>query len=187
MTAAPLSCRLRSHRRPSSTRGPSASTLKSPAPRPAPECAARKTSRPHISLWRVRAARRAMPRRHPPRPTHRGCPARQRRGCGLSNGRRDSGVASTRSPVAPHTASHERAPAARTCMWGRVQHARRFRNASCEQPHAWLRGDGGKTARTAAQSAAQAAAEAAEAAAADELDEGIEAADAPIASRDETA
>ena len=43
------------------------------------------------------------------------------------------------------------------------------------------------TAQTAAQTAAQAAAEAAEAAAADELDEGIEAADAPIASRDETA
>jgi hypothetical protein len=124
---------LRSHHRPSSNRGPSASTLKSPAHRPALERAARKTSRPHVSLWRVPAARRAMPWRHQPRPTHRGCPGR-RRGLGHSNGRRDTGVASTRSPVPPHTASHERAPAARTCMWGRVRHARRFRNASCERP-----------------------------------------------------
>ena len=56
-------------------------------------------------------------RRHPPRPTRRGCPARRRRGLGLSDRRRDTGVASTRSPVAPHAASHERArpPHAHTC------------------------------------------------------------------------
>ena len=120
--AAPRFCLFRSHHRPSSNWGPSASTLKSPAHRPALERAARKTNRPHISLWRVPAARRAMPRRHQPRPTHRGCPAR-RRGLGHSNGRRDTGVASTRSPVAPHTASPERAPAARTYMWGRVRDA----------------------------------------------------------------
>jgi hypothetical protein len=136
-----LSLFFRSHHRPSWNRAPLASTLKSPAHRPALERAARKTNRPHISLWRVPATRRAMPRRHQPRPTHRGCPAR-RRGLGHSNGRRDTGVASTRSPEAPHTASHERAPAARTYMWGRVRHARRFRNASCERPRAWLRRGG---------------------------------------------
>jgi hypothetical protein len=91
----------------------------------------------------VPAARRALPRRHQPRPTHRGCPAR-RRGLGLSNGRRDTGVASTRSPVAPHTASHERAPAARTYMRGRVLACAAFPEClvSSQQPRAWLSSTG---------------------------------------------
>jgi len=46
----------RSHHRPSSNHRPSASTLKSPAHRPALERAARKTNRPHISLACARRA-----------------------------------------------------------------------------------------------------------------------------------
>ena len=47
---------------------------------------------------------------------------------------RDSYGHAQRSVGTSLACSHERAPVARTYMWGRVRHARRFRNASCERP-----------------------------------------------------
>jgi hypothetical protein len=83
-------------------------------------------------------------------------------------------------------------PAAfRRAARAQVKQMRAEENAAASKLQSVKRGkdaqDQVRAQREAAAAAAQAAAEAAEAAAADELDEGIEAADAPIASRDETA
>ena len=144
-TAAPRSLPLRFHQRPSSNRGPSARTLKSPAPRPALERAARKTNRPHISIWRVPAVRRAMSPEASAATDSSGLP---RAAAAWARSLRQTAGHRRREHALPGGATRslarEGAAAARTYMWGRDRHARRFRNASCERPRAWLRGEGGK-------------------------------------------
>ena len=130
-SAAPLSILSRFHQRPSSNRGPSARTLKSPAHRPALERAARKTHRPHISIWRVPAVRRGMSPEASAATDSSGLP---RAAAAWARSLRQTAVHRRREHALPGGATHslarEGAVAARTYMWGRARRARRFRNAS---------------------------------------------------------